>query len=451
MQRHEVTNGWYGEALPTGEFAALRLDSHVETHFGVIPPPSPGNGPLFLRITAVPQFKFAGQGHGDGIAWEWTRSAGWTNVGTTFDVNPLVYNQQGDLILKVGPVSSQGYRYVDDANQPVTGNASHRDLPLDVFEFTKRGPFTVGFIDNFVGIVKDGVKRVIDIGHGYGANTVRYNRSADGRNAVSYQDTTELKTKFVWFTDAEFDQFPLPQPQHGDAPPPHVDVPHTDVHTDVPHNDTPPMDTGIENGIVVRPQAWFTHLRQGYRPDEYQRFFREKRQEIWAAGIGFQTDSGGTPRGRLYLPTAGCRNSAPAPGSPDEFLGVRQIFACHEGGRMVDVVNPNATEWIWHERGEPYVPFEPVVHQDVPSHTDVPPHADAPDTGLLARVATLEAKLAAVQTALDRKIDSTALGSLLDAKVDRNTVIELTGETSTPVPLFRNPLRGTAKVSGVVK
>jgi hypothetical protein len=97
---------------------------------------------------------------------------------------------------------------------------------------------------------------------------------------------------------------------------------------------------GVADGMLVDPQAFFSSLVSGKDPNDWQQVLSDIEPELWACGVGQQRDSGGTVRGRLFLPNAGCPSAAP----PDDdarakFLGVRQDEPCWD--LKVDVVGEN--------------------------------------------------------------------------------------------------------------
>lgn len=135
--------GWYCDALPTGEFVVLVPHVHLLTHRGVIPlPPGETFGPLFVRCTNVGNFRFAGQAH-DSIepaCWEWIDGFGWKSYPQPcVGVSPVIYDQHGVLHRSDGSVGSQGYRYVNDANQIVSGDATYGPFH-GLFEYTQLAP-----------------------------------------------------------------------------------------------------------------------------------------------------------------------------------------------------------------------------------------------------------------------------------------------------------------------
>lgn len=125
--RHFTPAGYFCEALPSGEFAAL-VPGGVQTHLGFIPADD-GARPLYVRITNVGGFQMAGQleiGHGT-LIWRgsWQRSPiiPTGSSGCIFDRNGVLHT------IEPGPgVTSQGYRYVAPDGRLVTGDETYGPL-----------------------------------------------------------------------------------------------------------------------------------------------------------------------------------------------------------------------------------------------------------------------------------------------------------------------------------
>lgn len=137
-----------------------------------------------------------------------------------------------------------------------------------------------------------------------------------------------------------------------------------------------PASNGIQNGVVVDPQAYTLSLVCKHPVANFAAVIRTLENEFYKFGFGLQTDSGGTMRGRIYLPTALCPNAAPT-NAEERRLGVKQDERCWDQlGRFADIVEngPNGpTRWAWAERGGPaYQPFKsgPVVDPPPPPPSD---------------------------------------------------------------------------------
>lgn len=94
---------------------------------------------------------------------------------------------------------------------------------------------------------------------------------------------------------------------------------------------------GVADGLLVDPQAFFNALVGDADPNTWDAVLNAIEPQLWGCGVGQQRDSGGTVRGRLFLPTDACPNAAPPADDPEAmFLGVRQERACWQ--HFVDVV-----------------------------------------------------------------------------------------------------------------
>lgn len=123
LPREEYPGGSHPDAMPTGERVVLFHGSHLWTHAGPVAfPPGESFGTMFNRV--APGRKFAGLKH-DGGGLAENVDGEWHDVpGPYAGTSPLIYNLNGQLIhdpivYPDGSVSSQGYGYIDENNQPV--------------------------------------------------------------------------------------------------------------------------------------------------------------------------------------------------------------------------------------------------------------------------------------------------------------------------------------------
>lgn len=140
MTRTEYTSCWYGEALPSGEFAILSLSGlTVLTHLGALTLSVPG--PLYTRITNVEGFKICGQVN-DGTNRGMSYADGlWTvHPNVAYGVSGAIYDRLGVLHLSAGPgVGSQGWRFVRPDNTLVTGDETYYSPSMGLSEWTDLG------------------------------------------------------------------------------------------------------------------------------------------------------------------------------------------------------------------------------------------------------------------------------------------------------------------------
>jgi hypothetical protein len=128
-QFHE--NAWYGKKLVTGEFVRLYPKSHLETHLGRVELPHGETfGPLYLDCTTKGGiFKFSGQAHDvNDLTLEWSPAyeGGWRFItGPCIGVNPVIYDNEGKLVINNGIAGVNGWRFITEDNRPVSGDATY--------------------------------------------------------------------------------------------------------------------------------------------------------------------------------------------------------------------------------------------------------------------------------------------------------------------------------------
>lgn len=126
MKQLQHVGGWHTDCLPSGEFATLYPNQHVLTHLGPIAFTDGLQQPLYVVVSTIGGFKFAGQawktGHDELLQWE----GGWKPKGPTLvGVSPLIYDNFGSLVYNVPIWGSQGARFVDAANRIWTGDETY--------------------------------------------------------------------------------------------------------------------------------------------------------------------------------------------------------------------------------------------------------------------------------------------------------------------------------------
>ncbi len=143
ISRFSYPGGSYCDSAPSGEFAVLYPKQFVQTHLGPIQ--LPGEDVLFLRITTFGGFGMCGQGHESGAAWQW-RNGAWSEYGPTNGVSCVMFDKGGGLlIVRPGPdVTSQGYRQLDDAGEPVMGDPTYADKARNIWEYSTLAGVTIG-------------------------------------------------------------------------------------------------------------------------------------------------------------------------------------------------------------------------------------------------------------------------------------------------------------------
>lgn len=139
MRTLDIPGGMYSDALPSGEYVCLILDSHLETHFGVIPFVGSGQQVLFPRctITGGP-FRFAGQNTGPQNTLEWAGE--WIiHSQTPCGVSPVIYDHYGSLHISNCSVGSQGYRCLAPGTQEILSGDQTYSSPFGLSEYTPIG------------------------------------------------------------------------------------------------------------------------------------------------------------------------------------------------------------------------------------------------------------------------------------------------------------------------
>jgi hypothetical protein len=219
ITRLEVVGGWYGEALPSGEYAvAVPSQNKLVSHAGDIPfgPESP----LFVRVTNAGGFKLAGQGQDTGRTVEWGGGF-WNTKPVACGVSPVIYDSFGVLHISDCSIGSQGWRYVADDGTLVTGDQSFSSPVFHLYEFTTHGDITIGQGGDGGAIAVTPQGRFV-LEPGYTV-FIRYNRVGD-RLAVTIVKLHEGKTVLLWLDAGDVATFPREAPAPVPVPKP-VPVP----------------------------------------------------------------------------------------------------------------------------------------------------------------------------------------------------------------------------------
>jgi hypothetical protein len=204
MTRTPIVGGWYGDALASGEYAILIPDSHIETHIGQIPLDA-GDSCLFLRVSNVGGFKFAGQSQNGRGTIEWIQARSWHVVAAdSYGVNPVIYDRQGNLHRGEPQYGSQGFRYIREDGSIATGDQTYVDPVNHLWEFTVAGDVVIGQGETSAIAVADGKRYVIEPGD---TRFIRVDRQGD-QFAVTIVKMSERQTVIHRFTRSELSQYP---------------------------------------------------------------------------------------------------------------------------------------------------------------------------------------------------------------------------------------------------
>jgi hypothetical protein len=390
MRRLDIPGAWYSEALTSGAYCALFPGSHVRTHLGEFPLPDGSDNPLYLRCTDASVFKMAGQSHGGKGTWEW--SAGeWRIVGSSFGVNPHIYDGAGRLHLATD--SHQGFRYVRDDGTFATGDETYADPARRIGEYTVHGDLVIGQSGFSCQALYQGQRYVLASGS---ARNIIFNR--DGNACAVAIHLEGWGTRLLWFDVSELAQFPLesqPEPEPKPKPKPEPEpAPQPMRLTDAQlislraERDALNKETLTkeEGGALLNRWAW------KHRNDPNR--------------IGLQRDESDP---RCYMPD----------GTPI-WAGARMIVdGKHYGGDVmvaatVGRFEPNDADFLPADADGPNGRVEPIDPGDVP---DQPPPID-----LTQRVADLEARAnvqgMALQEAVARMNLMQAEMAAIKAKLD---------------------------------
>jgi hypothetical protein len=230
--RTVIPHGWYVDVDGVdGAYAALITDTHIQTATGTIPlPNNPPENVLYVRAFGG---KVCGVGNRSDLAWEWD-GAVWIAYQLISGVSPCIYDLYGHLLLAPTSVGSQGYRYVDEANLPVSGDDTYNSAtPLaqsygleGLWEWTKQGDLFVGqnSADECVIVGPIG-RRLLD---SKVSRFIRFIRSGD-RCAVGIWHPEENHAEVITFAVADIASLPIedltpPEPPIDPPDPPEVPV-----------------------------------------------------------------------------------------------------------------------------------------------------------------------------------------------------------------------------------
>lgn len=165
--------GIYGDFLATGQWASLAMDPEepgspkdkiLTWDPALVIPVPESESVLFLRITLRGKggFKVIAKGHATGHAWLWRQSVydslaaaglaaadaaraqgvvlpkaaegpsdwarqAWSDLGVAWGNQPVCFDNVGEPVIATPADGTQGIRYVDELNRPVTGDDTYND------------------------------------------------------------------------------------------------------------------------------------------------------------------------------------------------------------------------------------------------------------------------------------------------------------------------------------
>jgi hypothetical protein len=221
MTRHDIPNGWYCDALPSGAWVVSLKGGGLDTDHGPIPR-CPGGNLLWVRI-APDGVRFAGIGNDDDRCWLWDGTR-WLNNGPAFGPRAVIW--QGDVLAVVRqagtPTGAIGWRYVADDGSLVMSKDTYADEARHIWEYTTRGDLVIGQAATGEGCeaLVAGRRVLLAAGDAYAVN---FNRHGDACSVACYLPDRSV---LLWFTRADLDRLPTwtipvaPPPPPPSNPPP---------------------------------------------------------------------------------------------------------------------------------------------------------------------------------------------------------------------------------------
>ncbi len=374
MRRYSYPGGSYCDSAPSGEFAVLYPKQFVQTHLGPIE--LPGEDVLFLRITTFGGFGMCGQGHDSGAAWQW-RNGAWSEYGPTNGVSCVMFDKGGGLlIVRPGPdVTSQGYRQLDDAGEPVMGDPTYADKVRQIWEYSTLAGVTIGQGGNGGAIVLGlGAPRVAEPGD---TRFIRLHVTAD---LFSIAIVKPGEAVLLWATRDDLAALPLVTPD-------------TPVDPDKPTDPTKPTEKPMQlpaRGQAIVQALYSQHLDWANSPDDDERRklaraiaeqLRFELGEEW----GWKSAHGNTDRDAPSKDAVAHRRGPFVQGR--QLLDIFDLF----NGTTRQPNNP-AMSGPEEEASQYFVPVDPIDHL---GDVVIPP--DKPtDPALAAQVAALTARVDAL-------------------------------------------------------
>ncbi len=406
------------DARPSGERAVAfhgdypglphNPDARLETHLGRID--LPGEDVLDIRITQRGPFKMTGIGHISGAAWLWADGK-WTENGPTNGRSACIFDNDGNLwVVRPGPnVTSQGYRYVDDAGALVSGDSTYTLVAPDglmIHEFSTLAGVTFGQgHESGTHVLIEGKRRLLEPGL---TTFIRIGSNTQGLFSVALVKPGEAV--LLWATREDLAALDLVTP---DKP----------VDPDKPTDPTkptekPPMQLPARGQAIVQA-LYSAHLDWANSPDDDERRklaraiaeqLRFELGEEW----GWKSAHGNTDRDAPSKDAVAHRRGPYVGGH--QLLDIFDLF----NGTTRQPNNP-AMSGPENEADQFFVPVDPIDHLGG-GPVVIPP--DKPtDPALAAQVAALTARVDAL-TARSQTLemaDGTQVAAIagLDARLSK--------------------------------
>ncbi len=204
--------GMYCDCIPAKEYAVLIPTAGIVKSPGGDLPVQNNQQPYYLRLKNSGDYEFVGQNN-NGFDTLIFRNGGWGNIPQTpCGKNPVIYKNDGTLLISDCSVGVQGYRYVDYETGVVYSGDATTYLPAgQIYEYCYigRGMY-IGQGNVGDAILWDGTnRRLLYKGAPY---TIKFNRTGDDVAISFYLDNgsgVPPTAILVWATLDELANLPI--------------------------------------------------------------------------------------------------------------------------------------------------------------------------------------------------------------------------------------------------
>lgn len=214
MKRIDIPNAWYCDALPSGEYAAVLLSSGepsglIQTHLGILNHPN-FLVPLFIRISNVGGFKFAGQSATTPQTIKYDNGAWKLLDVVACGISPVIYDKAGDLHISDCSIGTQGWRYCDQiTGELITGDMTYG--PKDgLMEYTDLGiDLSIGQGHDYGGVLIFDGEDLRELEKGF-CRFVRAFRPANSNDiSVAFYNEKTRVASIIWTNEDELRALPI--------------------------------------------------------------------------------------------------------------------------------------------------------------------------------------------------------------------------------------------------
>lgn len=208
MKRISIPDGWYGDALASGEYISVIQNVGVNFNGSFIPIQSAGNNCLFARINPIDTKVFIGKSNSTGNVLRYLPQLGWNQTSQpTYGNSPLIYKFDGMLIVQeTAPgVGAQGYSYIDwDTKFPVSQDKAYGN-GLAQRVYIGDGIYVGQGLNGGTRVNDNGVIRILDEN---APMFLRYHRIGNDV-AFYYWDQNGEPAQCIWTNIAELKALPV--------------------------------------------------------------------------------------------------------------------------------------------------------------------------------------------------------------------------------------------------